>query len=124
MKLDMELFRSILIKIEQLDPGSGIDIPSSDFSELGCDELLVYGHLKLLEEGGFIEGVEMSHSLGRAYNARRITWQGHEFLNTIRDENIWKKTLASLKKVSGSTSLDVIKAVAISFAQQQLGLSS
>jgi len=31
----------------------------------------------------------------------RLTWQGHEFLSTIHDPEIWRKTKAGASKVGG-----------------------
>ncbi|ARW15261.1 hypothetical protein S101446_00120 [Komagataeibacter europaeus] len=39
---------------------------------------------------------------------RALSWKGQEFLDTIRDDSIWKKT----KEKAGSASFDILTAVA------------
>lgn len=43
-----------------------------------------------------------------AVTFRALSWKGQEFLDTIRDDSIWKKT----KEKAGSASFDVLAAVA------------
>jgi len=142
MKRDIELIRTLLLAIEQGDDGSGegVDLTAllADSDSQGFDKDLlfervtadddntVYGHLLLLDEAGFVEGME-SGSLNasyRNYEPRRLTWAGQDFLDSIRDEKVWTKTLQKLATVSGSASFEVVKALAISFMQKELGLSS
>ncbi|MFQ5564532.1 MAG: DUF2513 domain-containing protein [Parvularculaceae bacterium] len=118
----MDLIRKILLAIEKEDDGSGRWIDDLKLSEV--DEKILVGHLFLLDEAGLLEGCDASSSDGPAYNVNRLTWCGHDFLDAIRDENTWNKTLRKLSEISGSAPLDVVKALAVSFAQQQLGLSS
>ena len=40
-----------------------------------------------------------------------LSYEGHQFLDTVRDEKIWQNTKNVLSKV-GSVSLDIIKSVA------------
>ena len=41
----------------------------------------------------------------------RLTYEGHEFLETIRPQSVWTKTVAVLKGV-GSFGLEIMKDVA------------
>ena len=45
--------------------------------------------------------------------AFNLTWDGHEFLDAIRNEGTWNKIKAFVKEKSASLSFDVIKAVAL-----------
>lgn len=50
-----------------------------------------------------------------------ITYDGHVFLDTIRDNNIWNKTLKILSSI-GATAPELIKDIATKFLTMQLGL--
>lgn len=45
-------------------------------------------------------------------NAICLTWQGHEFLASIRNDNTWHKIRMVLKEKSLELSLDAVKAAA------------
>lgn len=65
----------------------------------------------MLAEAGLIEAQDASHMQGRRIIVLRMTWQGHEFLDRIRDPQIWAKTKEGAKRV-GSFSLDVLSDIA------------
>jgi hypothetical protein len=48
-----------------------------------------------------------------------MTFDGHEFLDTIRDDEVWEKTQQHLKKVGG-LGIEGIKALAKGFITQQV----
>ena len=54
-----------------------------------------------------------------------LTWQGHEFLNSIRDPEVWSKTKEGAKKV-GNFSIqfigEIAKAYAKHVAKERLGI--
>jgi hypothetical protein len=116
MKRDMDLVRKLLIEIERCDTGSGQPMQFSDFCP---DQQKLYGHLKLLDEASLIEGHDLPST---QYMPSRLTWSGHEFLSAVRDENIWTKTKDKLSEVSGAVTLDIVKAIALSFLKAKLGL--
>lgn len=49
----------------------------------------------------------------------RMTFQGHEFLDTVRDDVVWQKTQEQLKKV-GNFGIEGVKALAKGFLKQQV----
>ena len=98
MKRDMDFVRELMIAIER-DPdysGQGIYLPDGP-EELGLsgrtyDELSY--HLMLLIEAGFLDG----GLGGRMPTIRRLTWNGHEFLEAVRDPSIWNRTKHGAEK--------------------------
>lgn len=56
------------------------------------DQELTLGHLALLNSAGFVE--ESSK------HCWRVTWEGHEFLDKIRDDEIWRKTKEGASKLN------------------------
>jgi Hypothetical protein (DUF2513) len=109
MRRDWDLTRKILLKIESDGPSHGLwQLEESDFPE--DDFELVHGHFRVLYDGGFL--------LVNDFNFTQIyglSWFGHEFLDTIRDDEIWKntkKTAIDLKNFSVETLRDIAKGYA------------
>jgi hypothetical protein len=77
-------------------------------------------HVRILLEGGFITAMDQgSLSNGPYWLPQRLTYKGHEFLDTIRDGKVWNLTKDAVKEVSGA-SLQVLLEVAKCFAKQHL----
>jgi DNA-binding transcriptional ArsR family regulator len=94
MNRDMDLVRNLLLEIEASEkPVLYIgDLLSADRVD-GANQPTIELHLKLLIEAGLIDANQKQgiSTVGRWY-VRRLTWDGHEFLDTIRDPEIWRKT--------------------------------
>jgi hypothetical protein len=45
-----------------------------------------------------------------------LTWDGHDYLEAIRDERVWTKTKSVIKNTVGSTTMGVIKTTATEVA--------
>ena len=117
MKRDMDLVRAILFAVEAMD-SQGV------LSELTLDdwhEDVVLQHAHLLRSAGFLNAFVTGGSPTRMHVVG-LTWQGHELIDSIRDEGIWGSVKAKLGKVGGSASVDVLKALAIETAKELLGL--
>jgi hypothetical protein len=56
-----------------------------------------------LDEQGLIQGHDMSHMQGRDYKPRRLTAAGHDYLDTIRDPEIWRQTKEGARAAGGFT---------------------
>jgi hypothetical protein len=46
-----------------------------------------------------------------------LSFKGHEFLNTVRDEKVWSRTKEIAQK-TGNFSLDILKTIAVKIAQE------
>ena len=46
--------------------------------------------------------------------ASRLTWEGNDFLDAVRDESIWKRVRSTIGKITGGASFEVFKTVASS----------
>jgi DNA-binding transcriptional ArsR family regulator len=77
----------------------------------GADQSTIEIHLKLLIEAGLIDANQKQgiSTVGGWY-VRRLTWDGHEFLDTIRDPEIWRKTKEGAS-AAGSWSIGAIKEI-------------
>src|ERR1035438_3724561 len=98
MKFDKDVVRKILLAIEASDDPMGmIDIAISGKSH----EEVAY-HIQLLDEAGFIEAENLGDLNNYDWRAKRLTFQGHEFLDTIRDPEIWCQTKEGASKIGGA----------------------
>jgi hypothetical protein len=121
MKRDMDLVRRILLELES----RGFEeLDSNALIGEGYDERTVAAHFQLLQEADLIEAslldVEGEGVLGGS--ALRLTSEGHDYLDVIRNNEIWNKTKAYLTKQSGSVGLDMAKAVAMAYLKKKLAL--
>ena len=65
----------------------------------------------------------MSKTIGPGphdFFANRLTWKGHEFLDTIRSDTIWQKTKKVFAKEGISMSFDLVESVASEVAASVL----
>ncbi|MBS4045088.1 MAG: DUF2513 domain-containing protein [Alphaproteobacteria bacterium] len=88
MKRDMDLIRHILMCLEESEqsPDSWAEIEAD-----GHTRLAISYHIHLLHDAGFIEADDVS-SIGQyEWEAKSLTWAGHEFLDNARNETIWQK---------------------------------
>ena len=124
MKLDYDFVRQLLLHIEEKAPLQGLD--NKDLYKFAADknknkEDLEYTIIKL-KEGKLITANlrYASNKLQRIYNVN-LTYQGHEYLNNIRDNKIWKNTKKVSSKLS-SVSLEILKSIAINEINKVIGL--
>nr|WP_246799190.1 DUF2513 domain-containing protein [Rhizobium leguminosarum] len=73
-------------------------------------------HLNLLQESG---QVEFRKTGGGGWLVERITWFGHDFLDSVRDPEIWDRTKAGAIKASGFT-VELLKDLAKGFIRKQI----
>jgi len=125
MKQDLDLIREILLLLEKHDDGTGHSIEASNFDDFRnlAKANILYGHLKILKERGFLEE-NSSYGSGGYFqiSINRLTAIGHDYLESVRDPKIWRETKEGLAKVGGSTTLALVQALAVSVAHKVLGL--
>ena len=105
MKRDDDFLRELLFKIEEAENGFGYERTMGEDSKK-------LDHLELLCDKGFI--------CQRATHVYRLTSDGHDFINAIRDDGTWKKTkdaFADIAKKGGQVTLEIIKTIAIGLSQ-------
>ncbi|MNV92171.1 hypothetical protein D3C71_1867370 [compost metagenome] len=72
-------------------------------------------HVRLLMEIGLIEGKIQSLIGGGGpsdFAIIRLTWSGHEFLDSIRNDTVWNKTKEAFASKGLDMTFDSIKTVA------------
>jgi hypothetical protein len=116
MKLDHDILRELLLKVEREQ-----DSPEWEEYIGSKDEYLRFYAVSKLIEGGFLKadsvpGTEPDEEFWRV---TEITYDGHEFLETIRDSRIWKATKDAAQK-GGATSVEILFNIGKEIAKQQI----
>lgn len=115
MKLDKDLVREILLQVEvSPEPRGWVDLNISGHTE----EEIAY-HVEILDEAGFIEAQDLSSMSGYDWRPKRLTYEGHEFLDTVRDPEAWQFTKETAKK-AGVAGIKALYEIGKSYARQKL----
>jgi hypothetical protein len=118
MKRNMDLMREILLVCEKYEHGFAPQIVIDGYSpeEIGY-------HVFLLGEAGLAE-VEPISAMGAASpyaRIKRLTWNGHEFLDASREKTIWEKTKTKVGEIGG-VALPLLMTLLADEAKRKLGL--
>ena len=122
MERDLDLVREMLLAIEATPYDGGRR--SKDLSELqipGRSKEEIRYHTALLHEAGLIYAIDIGNAPLEKWLPFRLTWDGHEFLDTVRDPSQWNDVKDVAEKARGF-GFDVIKRVAAQAAAAALGL--
>lgn len=105
MKRDMELVREILLTIEKSPTTRGtIPIKIAGFTD---DE--ISHHIELLFKSGLIEASDNCTLSRYCWLAKKLTWQGHDILDAIRDDNRWEKAKQHVLTLGKIVTVETIK---------------
>lgn len=119
MKRNLDLMRDLLFDIERKYDGSPGEI-NLDYDEYAeHSELVVTEHLLLLGEAGLIDYKEFKSHGGRSVIPFRMTGKGHDYLDSVRDPEIWSKTKKGAEAAGGLT-LELIGEIAKGVIKTQL----
>ena len=115
MKLDKDLVREILLQVEASpEPMGWVEVSVADHSQ----EEIAY-HVQILDEAGFVEAIDLTTTDGYDWRPKRLTYEGHEFLDTIRDPAAWRYTKETAKS-AGVASLKALFEIGKAYTKQKL----
>jgi hypothetical protein len=128
MKRDWDLIRKQLTAIEEEKspiadlPDKPVqddlpwDIYDEKLKEHKTIENRIFGHLELLIDAGYIDGLDVRRSSDGhfAYGecAPRLTMAGHDLLSTMRSDNLWQKIKETAKAKGVELTFAAIKTFA------------
>ncbi|MCF6327166.1 MAG: DUF2513 domain-containing protein [Devosiaceae bacterium] len=120
MKRDMDIVRGLLLKIEKYGTVNMGSLMSE--SPTAGEVNQTNYHLKMLiEEAGMVRG-EVCVTMDRAsveWIDLDLTWQGHDFLDSVRDPEIWRLAKDGAQKVGG-LSIELLGELAKGLVKQQI----
>lgn len=108
MQRDWDPIRKILLKVRD-----------DDHADLeGYGNRVVQEHQKLLMEAGLMTGLSMEGSW-TPWQTCRLTWQGHDFIESAQDEKLYHKAIEKAKGV-GAISFEIIKTAIAELAKRAM----
>jgi hypothetical protein len=121
MKRDLDLIRELLLKIEALPVG-----PPAQYRLDEVDDPVLLAHLELLVESGLVRGKisRTQGSRGDVITIAGLTWQGHEWIETVRNADVWRETKRELLDGPGVLTYELARAMASRILRARLGLPS
>nr|DAR17896.1 MAG TPA: YjcQ protein [Caudoviricetes sp.] len=126
MKRDLDLIRDILLDIESA-PSDSISIYDLAKNHNVSPDLVFY-QIQLLKEAQFLKVRYLMKVLtpdSKKYDdirISRLTLQGHDYLDTVRNNEIWSKTKASIVKLGTSVAFSTITRIASRLLESSLPL--
>ena len=128
MKLNPNCVRDVLIYLED---NLFVDLSNKNFKPIELKDLRQCLELREkyteeeiwyavfnLKEIKYIEGniADSGSKLMQFCEIKNITWEGHQFLNTVRPQNIWDATLQGASKL-GIMSMSALSTIAMEVAK-------
>jgi Hypothetical protein (DUF2513). len=124
MKLNYDCIRSLLLALEEnLNYDDSLSLSQVRLSQIVSSEILgeftkediAYSSLKLLEAEYIEARIIGSDQKIIDIVYFKIIFAGHQYIDTIRDNKVWKKVMNKIGETTSSIALDVITEVAKSF---------
>lgn len=110
MMRDMDIIRTLLLELEANFDSNIFSTKSLPAVE-GYSSEVVLAHFNLLLGAGFVERYRDAYGVGPLKDKHSLTQSGYDFLDSIRDDEIWRATKDSAKSVGGFT-LDILGDIA------------
>ena len=118
MERNWDTVRELMLNTESLRPNQTVTLKDFDTDE----HYNISYHVQLLESAGLVDAT-ISRALGSQatqFHLRSLTWEGHEFLDSIRVQSTWSKVKAVIREKGGVMTFDVIKTVAATLVKSNL----
>lgn len=118
MKRDMDLVRQIMLNVEDMPVGPPIQYRVGE-----VEDRVLLAHMEMLISAGLVAG-KISHSLGARGDViiiSGLTWEGHEWIETVRSDDVWAQVKEILAD-QGAMTYELTKAVAGQLLRRRLGL--
>ena len=119
MKRDMDLVRELLMAAESLPSGFARDqLQIHDYTQEQVDY-----HAFLMNEAGLVKAVNVTSMGSPSPEAKiiRLTWKGHEFLDSAREPSRWEQAKKLMNRAGGA-SFEVLMAFLTALAKKELGI--
>ena len=124
MKRNMDLIRTILLRVEELgDPGLEPETTDSLFKDYDPTE--VNHHIKILEQDKYLFAYTrplVTGSFKIKWIIEGMTMEGHEFVEASRDNERWEQAKKTVFSKVGSFVLDSILQVLLQLVRKQVGI--
>lgn len=77
-------------------------------------------HVRLLiEDAGFVEGISVPIHGFNMWQDLKLTWSGHDYLDSVRDPKIWEQTKKTAETAGGFT-VEILGALAKGLIKEKI----
>lgn len=122
MKRDFDLVRKILLYFEEKEN----DVMEQVINIEGYETKFINYHLLIMDEAGLIrcERLYSKTTPDRVIKVYpfSLTWKGHEFLSSAKDDGLWNKAKSISMKKAGILSFELLKELLVGLAKDQVGI--
>ncbi|MEE0303461.1 MAG: DUF2513 domain-containing protein [Senegalimassilia anaerobia] len=125
MKRDIDLVRSILIYVENAADEVDADEMATERWPI---ETVAY-HVRLMAHHGLVDVSRDARDMNGntiELTVAGITWDGQDYLDSIREPKVWGRVKKALAGTVGSTTLDIVRQtasmVALAMVREGLGI--
>ncbi|MGW7235447.1 DUF2513 domain-containing protein [Pseudomonas fulva] len=119
MRRDMDLLRLLLLKLEVASEKAApiLCYRPGELSIDGYTDDQVRYHYALAVDAGLVDQGGKGPINGLQF--RRLTWAGHDFVDAVRDNEIWAKTQQGAS-AAGGFGLELLKDLAKGFIKKKI----
>ena len=119
MKRDVELIRRVMLAVEKSkDPYELVD-PKFE----GHTETEISYQIALLDDAGLLHGQDRSAIGIFRWSAGALTWSGHEFVEAVRDEAVWKEALTIAGMTDDGVVFEILQKALMQILEKRAGLA-
>jgi hypothetical protein len=113
MRRDIDLIRLLLLQTESKETLEAM-------SRYTTEQALYHSALAI--EAGLVKGAVRRNAEGQPAEVviQRLTWAGHDFLDSARNEGIWKKAKTRILEAGGAWTFDLLKTLLVELAKKNL----
>jgi len=118
VKRNMQLIRVVMLAAEKSkDPYELVD-PKCE----GHNETEISYQIALLDDAGLLHGQDRSAIGIFRWSAGMLTWRGHEFVEAIRDEAVWKEALVIAGMSDDGVVFEILQKALMQVLEKRAGL--
>ena len=121
MKRDLDLVRQLLLQIEGLPAG-----PPAQYRTSEIEDPVLLAHFELVIASGLVNGTisRSQNSRGDVISIAGLTWEGHEWIETVRSQSVWNEAKAMLLDNGGALTYELTKAAASKILRARLDVAA
>lgn len=118
MKLNNDCIRDILLFVEENTDYEKVFVDVDNIVNcLNYDKNTVYYHIKMISQANLVDHVVFADM--RPYTISNLSWEGHQYLDNIRDNKVWEIIKQQTNKLS-SVSLNFLISIAPTIVEKYL----
>lgn len=115
-KRDLNRIRDILVHLESQESDDGNVWTRGDDFYVPSDDY----QFTLMTQAGLLVERQYRTMNTIVPDQVMISFQGHDYLDAIRDQGIWEKTKSVVAETGGNATLEIVKALALGFLKNKI----